>query len=105
MDNENMYLEMVTQLKEKFDENELKVERITRNNINLKKNIMVAYSLARIMDEGEFIDVSDYKVFLEMLRGHLSRVIEMDIIRCPCGNVRLPSNIIEVDLNDLANDE
>ena len=103
MDNENMYLEMVTQLKEKFDENELKVERITRNNINLKKNIMVAYSLVRIMDEGEFIDASDYKVFLELLRGHLSKVVEMDIIRCPCGNVRLPSNIIEVDLNDLEN--
>jgi len=45
------------------------------------------------------------KVFLELLRGHLSKVVEMDIIRCPCGNVRLPNNIIEVDINELVNDE
>jgi len=104
---ESEYLDMVKQLKDKFDENEVRVASVTRDNINLKKNIMVAYSLARIMDEGEFIDVSDYKVFLEMLRGHLSRVIEMDIIRCPCGNVRVQNNIIEVDINELVdeNDE
>ena len=99
--NSSEYLEMANQLKEKFDENEKLVNRITQNNVELKKKIMIAYSLIRIIDSGEFIDSSDTQVFIEMLRAHLSKMVEMDIIRCECGSLRLPPIIEIVNLNDL----
>ena len=103
---ENQYLELATQLQDKFNENEKLVNRITQNNVDLKKKIMVAYSLIRIIDSGEFIDADDTKVFIEMLRGHLSKMVEMDIIRCECGNLRLPPVIGIVNLDELvANSE
>ena len=97
---ESQYLDMVKQLKDKYDANEALVERISRNNINLKKHIMVAYSLTRIVDEGEFVDTDDHKVFLQILRGHLSRVVETEILRCECGNVRVAPELEEVDLEE-----
>jgi hypothetical protein len=99
--NSGEYLEMAKQLKDKFDENEKMVKRITENNVELKKKIMVAYSLIRIIDSGEFIDSSDAQVFIEMLRAHLSKIVEMDIIRCECGSLRLPPILEIVNLNDL----
>ena len=96
------YLEMANQLKTKFEENEKLVNRIIENNVDLKKKIMVAYSLIRIIDSGEFIDSSDAQVFIEMLRAHLSKIVEMDIIRCKCGSLRLPPIVEIVNLNDLA---
>ncbi len=95
------YLEMANQLKEKFEKNEKLVNRIIENNVDLKKKIMVAYSLIRIIDSGEFIDSSDAQVFIEMLRAHLSKIVEMDIIRCECGSLRLPPILEIVNLNDL----
>ena len=95
------YLEMANQLKTKFEENEKLVNRIIENNVDLKKKIMVAYSLIRIIDSGEFIDSSDAQVFIEMLRAHLSKIVEMDIIRCECGSLRLPPILEIVNLNDL----
>jgi len=99
--NSSEYLEMANQLKEKFDENEKLVNRITQNNVELKKKIMIAYSLIRIIDSGEFIDENDTKVFIEMLRGHLSKMVEMDIIRCECGSLRLPPIIEIVNLDEI----
>ena len=99
--NSSEYLEMANQLKTKFEENEKLVNRIIENNVDLKKKIMVAYSLIRIIDYGEFIDSSDTQVFIEMLRGHLSKIVEMDIIRCECGSLRLPPILEIVNLNDL----
>ena len=99
--NSSEYLEMANQLKTKFEENEKLVNRIIENNVDLKKKIMVAYSLIRIIDSGEFIDSSDAQVFIEMLRAHLSKIVEMDIIRCECGSLRLPPVIEIVNLNDL----
>ena len=99
--NSSEYLEMANQLKTKFEENEKLVNRIIENNVDLKKKIMVAYSLIRIIDSGEFIDSSDTQVFIEMLRAHLSKIVEMDIIRCECGSLRLPPILEIVNLNDL----
>tara|TARA_S200002703_G_scaffold155894_1_gene160583 strand:- start:1342 stop:1662 length:321 start_codon:yes stop_codon:yes gene_type:complete len=99
--NSSEYLEMANQLKTKFEENEKLVNRIIENNVDLKKKIMVAYSLIRIIDSGEFIDSSDAQVFIEMLRAHLSKIVEMDIIRCECGVLRLPPILEIVNLNDL----
>tara|TARA_R100000773_G_scaffold43076_1_gene41062 strand:- start:993 stop:1313 length:321 start_codon:yes stop_codon:yes gene_type:complete len=99
---ENEYLELAQQLQDKFNANERLVNRITRNNIDLKKKIMVAYSLIRIIDSGEFIDVNDTKVFIEMLRGHLSKMVEDDIIKCECGSLRLPPIIEIVNLDQIA---
>ena len=77
-----------------------------QNNVEIKKKIMIAYSLIRIIDSGEFIDSSDTQLFIEMLRAHLSKMVEMDIIRCECGNLRLPPVIGIVNLDELvANSE
>jgi hypothetical protein len=100
--NSGEYVEMAKQLKDKFDENEKLVKKIQENNVDLKKKIMVAYSLIRIIDSGEFIDIEDAKVFIEMLRAHLSKMVEMDIIRCECGSLRLPPIIEIVNLAELA---
>ena len=79
--NEGEYLELVNQLKEKFDRNELRLEKIIDSNKSLMKHIMVAYSLARLLDEGEYIELNDYKVFVEILRNYLSNVLEDEVIR------------------------
>ena len=102
---ENQYLELATQLQDKFNENEKLVNRITQNNVDLKKKIMVAYSLIRIIDSGEFIDADDTKVFIEMLRGHLSKMVEMDIIRCECGSLRLPPIVEIINLDELVEND
>ena len=103
--NSSEYLEMANQLKEKFDENEKLVNRITQNNVELKKKIMIAYSLIRIIDSGEFIDSSDTQVFIEMLRAHLSKMVEMDIIRCECGSLRLPPIVEIVNLDEIVEND
>ena len=102
---ENDYLELAEQLQNKFNQNERLVNRITQNNIDLKKKIMVAYSLIRIIDSGEFIDANDTKVFIEMLRGHLSKVVEEDIIRCECGSLRLPPIVEIVNLDEIVEND
>ena len=102
---ENEYLELAEQLQNKFNQNERLVNRITQNNIDLKKKIMVAYSLIRIIDSGEFIDVNDTKVFIEMLRGHLSKMVEDDIIKCECGSLRLPPIVEIVNLDEIVEND
>ncbi len=94
---EGIYLELVTQLKAKFDENERKVKKIQRQTISLKKDIMMAYSLVRIMDEPNFVDANDYRVFIELLRGHLSHVVENKIM-CQCSTCKPPESEDEEDI-------
>jgi hypothetical protein len=80
--NEQMYLDLVNQLKEKFDNNEYLMKRIQKQNMELKKEIVTAFGCMRILDslihnsygvDGDIISLS------ESLRGHLSTFVE-DII-------------------------
>ena len=76
---EQMYLDMVDQLKEKFDNNENLMKRIQKQNLELKKEIITAFGCMRILDnlihssygvDGDIITLS------ESLRGHLSDYLD-----------------------------
>lgn len=80
--NEQMYLDLVNQLKDKFDNNEYLMKRIQKQNMELKKEIVTAFGCMRILDnlihnsygvDGDIVSLS------ESLRGHLSTFVE-DII-------------------------
>jgi len=82
VETEAMYLDMVNQLKEKFDNNEYLMKRIQEQNTELKKEIITAYGISRILDNliNNCFDIDTEIICLsESLRGHLSTVIE-DII-------------------------
>lgn len=82
--NEGDYLEMVNQLKIKFDENERKVKIVMESNIQLKKHIMACYGLSKmvhILDDS--IDQQEREFIFSTLRSYLSDVIEQDILCCP----------------------
>ncbi len=82
VESEQMYLEMCDQLKKKYDEVEYIKAKLTMQNTDLKKEILTAYGLSRILDNliNNCFDVDMEVVCLsESLRGHLSNVID-DII-------------------------
>ena len=79
---EQMYLEMCDQLKKKYDEVEYMKTKLTMQNTDLKKEILTAYGISRLLDNliSNCYDVEMEVVCLsESLRGHLSNVID-DII-------------------------
>ena len=85
---EGTYLELVNQLKTKFDKNAEKVKAIQEQMVGLKKDIMVAYTLARILDSPDWTqDELEIKAFTQLLRGHLSTVVE-DKILCQCDSCK-----------------
>lgn len=82
VESEQMYLEMCDQLKKKYDEVEYIKVKLTMQNTDLKKEILTAYGLSRVLDNliNNCFDVDMEVVCLsESLRGHLSNVID-DII-------------------------
>lgn len=101
--NDNDYLEMVNQLKEKFDKNEIIVNNFIKANIDLKKDLMMAYSLVRIIDDEEFIDSRDIGVMLTMLRGILSNIIETKVLCCSSDNDNdsIILHLDNININDL----
>jgi len=77
---EGEYLEMANQLKAKFDEIEGKLKSIERLEKEMKKDLMTAYGVARLLDH--LIDTNpvpydnEVVVLTEMLRGVLSDSID-----------------------------
>lgn len=76
---EQMYLDMVDQLKEKYDLNEYLMKKMEIRLTEIKKELCSAYGMVRILDnmigkcygiDGDIITLS------ESLRGHLSSVFE-----------------------------
>lgn len=82
--NEGDYLDMVNQLKEKYDEVESKMATILRMEKIIKKDIIVAYGVARLLDHLLDTSVVPYDneiiVLIEMLRGILSDCIDKHIL-------------------------
>lgn len=79
---EQMYIEMTQQLKDKYDEMEYLKIKLNDQNKDLKKEIITAYGMCRVMDNliHQSYDIdSDIVSLCEALRGHLSNVID-DII-------------------------
>tara|TARA_R110000803_G_scaffold17781_1_gene47788 strand:+ start:491 stop:766 length:276 start_codon:yes stop_codon:yes gene_type:complete len=82
--NENEYLEAMNQLKEKFDANEKKVTNVMEQNIQLKKHLMVAYGLSKMVDIlDDSADEYERNYIYGNLRQYLSEVIEQDILCMP----------------------
>jgi len=82
--NEGDYLDMVNQLKEKYDEIELKMTTITRLEQDIKKDLITAYGVARLLDH--LVDTNpigydnEIVVLIEMLRGLLSDSMDKHIL-------------------------
>ena len=81
---EQDYLDMVAQLKEKYDEVESKMDSILRMEKIIKKDIIVAYGIARLLDHLMDSSVVPYDneiiVLIEMLRGVLSDSVDKHIL-------------------------
>lgn len=103
--NSGQYLEMANQLKEKFDENEKMMNQIKKQNMDLKKDIMTAYSLIKIIDDQEYVDGADIGVMVTMLRSILSDSIENKVVNSECCNKNeefiLHLDIENLDLSDI----
>ena len=75
---------MVNQLKEKYDEIELKMSNIERLEKDIKKDLITAYGVARLLDH--LIDTNpigydnEIVVLVEMLRGLLSDSMDKHIL-------------------------
>jgi len=82
--NEGDYLDMVNQLKEKYDEIELKMLTVTRLEQDIKKDLITAYGVARLLDH--LVDTNpigydnEIVVLIEMLRGLLSDSMDKHIL-------------------------
>lgn len=81
---EGEYLDLVKQLKDKYDEIEAKLESIERKDNELRKDFISAYGIARLLDH--LIDINpigydnEIVVLVECLRGFLSDSIDKHIL-------------------------
>jgi|TARA_A100000171_G_scaffold48976_1_gene57224 asparagine synthetase A len=92
MESDNMYLDAMNQLNDKFKENEKIVNECKEKTLYLKKQIMTIYGIIRLIDNGFDNDMGNTAILMEMLRGLVSEIIEEDILEIP------KINIIELDL-------
>ena len=80
IENEQMYLDMVNQLKVKYEEITSKIESIERKEKELKKDFITAYGVIRLLDNlirNSVVGFDDEIVTLvECLRGLLSESID-----------------------------
>ena len=81
---EGQYLELVAQLQEKYTEIEAKMNSIERLEKILKKDLITAYGVVRLLDH--LIDTSvvgydnEVVVLVEMLRGILSDCVDRHLL-------------------------
>tara|TARA_R110000796_G_scaffold240937_1_gene362192 strand:+ start:45 stop:299 length:255 start_codon:yes stop_codon:yes gene_type:complete len=82
--NEGEYLELVGQLKLKYDEVEAKMSSIERLEKIMKKDLITAYGVVRLLDH--LIDTNpvgydnEVVVLVEMLRGVLSDCVDRHLL-------------------------
>jgi hypothetical protein len=84
MENEQMYLDMVNQLKLKYEEITSKLESIERRDKELRKDFMTAYGTVRLLDHlisSSPVGFDDEVVIMvEVLRGFLSDCVDNHIL-------------------------
>jgi hypothetical protein len=92
---EGMYLDAMDQLQKKFNENEEKMTELAEMIQNLKKEIISAYGVIRLIDN--YIDPTNIdfsvKTLIDCLRGFLSDLVDQmdtDIVVVP---------VVQVDLD------
>ena len=79
---EQMLLDAMEQLKEKFDVNEYLVKNMEKRVVQLKKELFSAYGMIRVLDNlinNSYGIENEIECLSDSIRGHLSSVIE-DII-------------------------
>lgn len=82
--NEGEYLELVGQLKLKYDEVEAKMNSIERLEKIMKKDLITAFGVVRLLDHLMDTSVVPYDneivVLVEMLRGVLSDCVDRHLL-------------------------
>ena len=76
---EQMLLDAMEQLKDKFDVNEYLVKKMEKSVIELKKELFSAYGMIRVLDNlinNSFGIENEIECLSDSIRGHLSSVIE-----------------------------
>jgi hypothetical protein len=80
---EGEYLEMVQQLKDKYDMITSKLDRIESMELNMKKDLISCYGVVRVLDHLISTSMVPYDneimVIVEVLRGMLSTVMDRHI--------------------------
>lgn len=76
IENEQMYLEMVNQLKVRFEEMDNEVRRLKKNDLEQKKIIWSCYGILRIIDITFHSDPDFNLLLIQNLRGMLSEVFD-----------------------------
>ena len=81
---EQDYLEMVNQLKEKYDMITNKLDKIQSMELDMKKDLMSAYGVVRMLDHLISNSMVPYDneimVIVEVLRGMLSDMMDRHIL-------------------------
>jgi len=84
IENEQMYLDMVKQLKDKYDEITSKLDTIEKRDKQLRKDFITAYGVIRLLDHlisSSVVGFDDEVVILvEVLRGFLSDCVDNHIL-------------------------
>ena len=87
---EQDYLEMVNQLKEKYDMITNKLDKIESMELDMKKDLMSAYGVVRMLDHLISNSMVPYDneimVIVEVLRGMLSDMMDRHILNVEDGN-------------------
>ena len=86
---EQEYLEMVNQLKDKYDEITDKLDRIELQDLDMKKDLITAYGVVRMLDNlisNSHIGYDNEVVtIVEVLRGLLSNYMDRHIFHIEDG--------------------
>ena len=87
--NDEALLEMAAQLKATYDEISLKLDKLTLENLDLKKDIVTAYGIARILDN--LIDQCyeippEVSTLSDVLRAYLSNIMDANIFNIKLSN-------------------
>ena len=84
IENEQMYLDMVGQLKDKYEEITSKLETIEKRDKQLQKDFITAYGTIRLLDHlisSSPVGFDDEVVIMvEVLRGFLSDCVDNHIL-------------------------
>tara|TARA_R110002167_G_scaffold344030_1_gene553209 strand:- start:2627 stop:2890 length:264 start_codon:yes stop_codon:yes gene_type:complete len=84
IENEQMYLDMVGQLKDKYDEITSQLESIERSGKEIKKDFITVYGVIRLLDHlisNSPVGFDDEVVIMvEVLRGFLSDCVDKYIL-------------------------
>jgi hypothetical protein len=87
---EGEYLELVAQLKEKYDMITSKLDKVELMEIDIKKDLMTAYGVVRLLDHLISTSLVGYDneiiVIVEVLRGLLSDCMDKHILEIPMVN-------------------